>query len=176
MANTNSSQFFSMSLPIFDGSYYDLWEKKMMTLFKSQNLTDIAMYGLNKPTNISFLEEAQQKELEVKEHKDASALYLIQQSLANTIFSRITEASTAKQAWDMLQKEFRGDYKITSEIELEEPYKAAMKEEWQRMIDYYQKHFKKISCPVTASKDNVLHLAVISKKEQPLKDLLEIMK
>ncbi|XP_011013420.1 PREDICTED: uncharacterized protein LOC105117456, partial [Populus euphratica] len=51
-----------------------------------------------------------------------------------------------------------------------------MKEEWQRMIDYYQKHFKKIRCPVTASKDNVLHLAVISKKVQPLKDLLEIMK
>ncbi|KAG6755804.1 hypothetical protein POTOM_039209 [Populus tomentosa] len=62
--------------------------------------------------NISTLEEAQRKELEVKKQKDASALYLIQQSLANTIFPRITKASTAKRAWDMLQEEFRGDFEV----------------------------------------------------------------
>jgi len=112
MATTNSSQSISMPLPIFDGSGYDLWGKKMMTLFKSQNLTDIVEKGLNKPTNISILEEAQQKELEVRKQKDASALYLIQQSLAITIFPRISEASTAKQAWDTLQKEFLGDSKV----------------------------------------------------------------
>ncbi|KAJ6978696.1 hypothetical protein NC653_026985 [Populus alba x Populus x berolinensis] len=67
MATTNSSQSSSMPLPIFDGSDYDLWGKKMMTLFKSQNLTDIVEKGLNKPTNISILEEAQQKELETAE-------------------------------------------------------------------------------------------------------------
>ncbi|KAG6756216.1 hypothetical protein POTOM_039641 [Populus tomentosa] len=81
----------------------------MMTLFKSQNLTGIVKKGPNKPTNISILEEAQQKELEVK---DASALYLIQQSLAITIFPRISEASTAKQAWDKLKEEFGGDSKV----------------------------------------------------------------
>ncbi|XP_034922389.1 uncharacterized protein [Populus alba] len=173
MATANSSQSISMPLPIFYGSDYDLWEKKMMTLFKSQNLTGIVKKGPNKPTNISILEEAQQKELEVK---DASALYLIQQSLAITIFPRISEASTAKQAWDKLKEEFGGDSKIASEIEMEAPYRAAMKGEWQRMIDYYQEHFGKIHCPVTPSYDTVLHLAVISKTEQPLKALLEIMK
>ncbi|KAG6755052.1 hypothetical protein POTOM_040866 [Populus tomentosa] len=114
MATANSSQSISMPLPIFYGSDYDLWGKKMMTLFKSQNLTDIIVEeGLNKPTNISILEEAQQKELdEVRTQKDASALYLIQQSLAITIFPRISEASTAKQAWDTLKKEFGGDSKV----------------------------------------------------------------
>ena len=48
-----------------------------------------------------------------------------------------------------------------------------MKGEWQRMIDYCQEHLEKIHCPVTPSNDTVLHLAVYSKTEHPLKDLLE---
>jgi len=45
--------------------------------------------GLIIPENISTLEEAQCEELKVKEQKDASALYLIQQSLAKIIILRI---------------------------------------------------------------------------------------
>eukprot|EP00258_Populus_trichocarpa_P020775 XP_024436794.1 uncharacterized protein LOC7485384 isoform X3 [Populus trichocarpa] len=176
MATTNSLQSISMPLPIFNGSNYDLWGGKMKTLFRSQNLWDIVKNGYEEPENISTLEEAQRKELEVKKQKDASALYLIQQSLADTIFPRITEASTAKQAWDILQNEFLGDSKIAPEIELEAPYGAAMNGYWQSMIDFYREHFEKIGCPVTPSKDTGLHLAVHSKKEQPLKALLEIMK
>jgi hypothetical protein len=112
MATINSSQSIFVSLPIFDGGNYDLWGKKMETLFRSQNLWDIVEKGFEEPENISTLEEAQRKELEVKKQKDASALYLIQQSLADTIFHRITEASTAKQAWDILQNEFLGDSKV----------------------------------------------------------------
>ena len=112
MATTNSLQSISVPLPIFNGSTYDLWGKKMETLFRSQNLWDIVKNGFEEPENISTLEEAQRKELEVKKQKDASALYLIQQSLANTIFLRITKASTAQRAWDMLQEEFRGDSKV----------------------------------------------------------------
>ncbi|KAJ6995469.1 hypothetical protein NC653_018055 [Populus alba x Populus x berolinensis] len=175
MATINSSQSIFVSLPIFDGGNYDLWGKKMETLFRSQNLWDIVKNGSGEPKNISTLEEAQRKELEVKKQKDASALYLIQQSLANTIFPRITKASTAKRAWDMLQEEFRGDSE-TAEIKVEAPYGAAMKGDWQRLIDYYREHFGKINSPVTPSKDTVLHLAVQFKTEQPLKALLEILK
>eukprot|EP00258_Populus_trichocarpa_P020828 XP_024436847.1 uncharacterized protein LOC112323342 isoform X2 [Populus trichocarpa] len=177
MATINSSQSIFVSLPIFDGGNYDLWGKKMETLFRSQNLWDIVEKGFEEPENISTLEETQRKELEVKKQKDASALYLIQQSLANKIFSRIVGASTANDAWGILQKKFHGDSdQIAPEIELEAPYGAAMKGEWQSMIDFYREHFEKIGCPVTPYKDTGLHLAVHSKKEQPLKALLEIMK
>jgi hypothetical protein len=74
----------------------------MMTLFKSQKLRDIVMERLNIPKNISTLKEAQQKELNVKDQNDTNAFYLIQQSPADTIFPRITGASTGKQAWHML--------------------------------------------------------------------------
>ncbi|KAJ6996780.1 hypothetical protein NC653_013393 [Populus alba x Populus x berolinensis] len=48
----------------------------MMTLFKSQKFWDI---------------EAQREELKVKEQKDASALYLIQQSLLIQFFQGLLE-------------------------------------------------------------------------------------
>ncbi|KAJ6925205.1 hypothetical protein NC652_018216 [Populus alba x Populus x berolinensis] len=176
MATINSSQSIFVSLPIFDGGNYDLWGKKMETLFRSQNLWDIVEKGFKEPENISTLEEAQRKELEVKKQKDASALYLIQQSLDNKFFSRIVGASTANDAWGILQKKFHGNSEIASEIEHDAPYGAAMKGDWQCMIKYCQEHFEKIHCPVTPSNDTVLHLAVYSKTEHPLKDLLEIMK
>jgi hypothetical protein len=96
----------------FYGKNYDMWKIKMMTLFKSQKLWDIVIERLNISKNISTLKEAQQKELNVKEQKDTNAFYLIQQSLANTIFPRITGASTRKQACDMLWEEFLGDSKV----------------------------------------------------------------
>jgi hypothetical protein len=58
----------------------------------------------------------------------------------------------------------------------ETPYIAAMNGDWQQMIGYYQKHFDYLSSPVTFSFDTGFHLAVHSNDEQPLKDLLEIVK
>eukprot|EP00258_Populus_trichocarpa_P051458 XP_024467477.1 uncharacterized protein LOC7485389 isoform X1 [Populus trichocarpa] len=63
-----------------------------------------------------------------------------------------------------------------SEAILKEPYRAAMKGKWDRMINYYKKHSEYLLSPLTASKETALHIAVCSKQEQPLKDLLEIMK
>eukprot|EP00258_Populus_trichocarpa_P021370 XP_024437389.1 uncharacterized protein LOC7485399 isoform X2 [Populus trichocarpa] len=62
-----------------------------------------------------------------------------------------------------------------SEAILKAPYRAAMKGKWDLMIDYYQKHSEYLHSPLTASKETALHIAVCSKQEQPLKDLLEIM-
>ncbi|XP_011013410.1 PREDICTED: uncharacterized protein LOC105117447 [Populus euphratica] len=50
-----------------------------------------------------------------------------------------------------------------------------MKGKWDLMIDYYQKHSEYLHSPLTASKETAFHMAVCSKQEQPLKDLLEIM-
>jgi len=63
-----------------------------------------------------------------------------------------------------------------SEVILEKPYGAAVSGDWKSMIEYYQEHFEYFFSPVTHSLDTVLHLAVHSNEEQPLKDLLEIVK
>ncbi|XP_061983590.1 uncharacterized protein LOC133703160 [Populus nigra] len=56
------------------------------------------------------------------------------------------------------------------------PYRAAMNGDWKSMLDHYQERVLDVPLPVTLSADTALHLAVYSKQEQPLKDLLEIVK
>ncbi|KAG5234698.1 ankyrin repeat-containing protein [Salix suchowensis] len=51
-----------------------------------------------------------------------------------------------------------------------------MEAEWNKLVDYYKDHSEHLFNPVTDSSDTVLHLAIQSNKEQPLKKLLEIMK
>ena len=85
----------------------------MMTLLKSQKFWDIVVEGLIILENISTLEEAQREELKVKEQKDASALYLIQQSLANTFFFKDYWSFNNKTCiWDMLYEEFFSYLKV----------------------------------------------------------------
>ncbi|KAG5235269.1 ankyrin repeat-containing protein [Salix suchowensis] len=112
----------------------------MMTLFKSQNLWDI----VNEPQNTSILNEAQRKELVVK---DASALYLIQQSLAK-IPIQLTP-------WDAAMG---GDWKRMMDYYRDEEYLGGL------------------SSPVTHTLDTVLHLAVHDKVgKQYCEELLEIV-
>ncbi|KAF9672128.1 hypothetical protein SADUNF_Sadunf11G0008500 [Salix dunnii] len=59
---------------------------------------------------------------------------------------------------------------------MDKPYRAAMRGDWKNMIHHYQDHSLDLSLPVTLSADTALHIAVYSKQEQPLKDLLEIVK
>jgi hypothetical protein len=64
---------------------------------------------------------------------------------------------------------------MDSEMILETPYKAAMKGEWESMVDYYKENLRYLFSPVTLSLDTGFHLAVHSNEERPLKDLHGIM-
>jgi ankyrin repeat protein len=55
------------------------------------------------------------------------------------------------------------------------PYRAAMSGNWKSMLHHYRERVLHVPFPVTLSEDTALHLAVYSKQEQPLKDLLEIV-
>ncbi|KAA8545391.1 hypothetical protein F0562_020175 [Nyssa sinensis] len=76
----------------------------MMTLFKSQDLWDLVEQGYGDPDEETRLKE--------NKKKDSKALVIIQQAVHDSIFSRIAAATTSKQAWSTLQKEFQGDSKV----------------------------------------------------------------
>ncbi|KAH8493412.1 hypothetical protein H0E87_020229 [Populus deltoides] len=59
---------------------------------------------------------------------------------------------------------------------LEIPYRAAMSGDWKSMLHHYQGRVLDLTLPVTLSADTALHIAVYSKQEQPLNELLEILK
>ncbi|KAG5234705.1 ankyrin repeat-containing protein [Salix suchowensis] len=103
-----------------------------------------------------------------------NALYLIQQSLAQNVFRRITtKASTAKEAWDLLKNEFLDDRKGEKKKSIPAtPWDAAMRGDWKGLMDTVGD----LSSPVTDTLDTVLHLAVHDKDGKQCEDLLEIVR
>ncbi|XP_016649677.1 PREDICTED: uncharacterized protein LOC107881107 [Prunus mume] len=102
---------------ICNGSNYDFWRIKMCTIFKSHKLWDMVENGYDQPVKKEdgeALTVAQKLALEENVAKDAKALGLIQSAVSDDIFPRITLKESAKEAWETLQQEFRGDKKVRS--------------------------------------------------------------
>ncbi|KAL3646200.1 hypothetical protein CASFOL_011380 [Castilleja foliolosa] len=91
-------------LPIFDGENYDFWSIKMKTLFLSLDLWDLIEKGKSTEGNSAAVKKEQQN--------DAKALFYLQQAVSEAIFPRIMGATSSKQAWEILQKEFQGSSKV----------------------------------------------------------------
>ena len=92
-------------IPIFDGDKYEFWSIKMKTLFQSQELWEFIEDGYDdKDKDASKLKE--------NKKKDAKALFFLQQSVSDSLFSRIASATTSKMAWQTLKTEFQGSTKV----------------------------------------------------------------
>lgn len=106
MASSSSSSGYSgLSHPLvpqFSGEDYDHWSIMMKTLFRCNSLWEVVEKGFSE-------EEAK---VEGNRQKDAHALFLIQQGVQRSLFSRIAAANTAKEAWDALKIQFQGSPKI----------------------------------------------------------------
>ncbi|KAL3506655.1 hypothetical protein ACH5RR_032037 [Cinchona calisaya] len=80
----------------------------MKTLFKSQDLLHLIEFG-----SVDLIDPGQEEEERLWEtKKDSKALFYIQRSVHESIFPRIVTASTSKEAWDTLKKEFQGTSKV----------------------------------------------------------------
>ncbi|KAL0393227.1 UNVERIFIED_CONTAM: putative mitochondrial protein [Sesamum radiatum] len=107
-----SSLAKQISVPIFSGQNYDYWAIKMKTYFQSQKLWEIVEEGVTLPEESSTSSSAEKGKLENKKAKDSEALYYIQTAVADHIFPRISIATSAKEAWSILQKEYQGSAKV----------------------------------------------------------------
>ncbi|KAL0341480.1 UNVERIFIED_CONTAM: Retrovirus-related Pol polyprotein from transposon TNT 1-94 [Sesamum calycinum] len=84
----------------------------MKTYFQSQKLWEIVEEGVTLPEDSSTSSSAEKGKLENKKAKDSEALYYIQTAVADHIFPRISVATSAKEAWSILQKEYQGSAKV----------------------------------------------------------------
>ncbi|GMJ02182.1 hypothetical protein HRI_003887400 [Hibiscus trionum] len=107
MAGTaNGVNISQPTIPIFQGSNYDVWSTKMKTLFISQDLWDFVEKGYSE-------EGVAADTLKDMRKKDAKALFFIQQAVDDAVFSsRISDAAKAKEAWDSLKNGYRGTKKV----------------------------------------------------------------
>ncbi|TXG67366.1 hypothetical protein EZV62_008641 [Acer yangbiense] len=83
----------------------------MKTLLLSEGLWNIVNNGSTKPKEENKLSGPEKAKLEVDWMTDVMALSKIQNGVIATIFPRIMRATTAKQAWEILEREFQGDSK-----------------------------------------------------------------
>ncbi|KAL0315840.1 UNVERIFIED_CONTAM: hypothetical protein Sradi_5462200 [Sesamum radiatum] len=83
----------------------------MKTYFQSQKLWEIVEEGVTLPEDSSTSSSAEKGKLENKKAKDSEALYYIQTAVADHMFPRISVATSGKEAWSILQKEYQGSAK-----------------------------------------------------------------
>ncbi|TXG46858.1 hypothetical protein EZV62_026152 [Acer yangbiense] len=60
-------------------------------------------------------------------------------------------------------------------LAMKEPYEAAINGNWEAMIKFFDENFNILFHQMTVAKDTAFHLAVLSKKEEPLKQLLTML-
>ncbi|KAL0335094.1 UNVERIFIED_CONTAM: putative mitochondrial protein [Sesamum radiatum] len=101
-----------ISVPIFSGQNYDYWAIKMKTYFQSRKLWEIVEEEVTLPEDSSTSSSVEKGKLENKKAKDSEALYYIQTAVADHIFPRISVATSAKEAWSILQKEYQGSANV----------------------------------------------------------------
>ena len=63
-------------------------------------------------TRYATLTNNQKTRLKESRRKDAKALSLIEETITETIFSKIVAVNYAKEAWDILETNFKGTDKV----------------------------------------------------------------
>ncbi|KAL4584288.1 hypothetical protein LXL04_008884 [Taraxacum kok-saghyz] len=75
---------------------------QMRVLFQSQDLWDVMEEGIEEPGDEDEVSDGEIKECATKWKKDNKALFPIYQVVDETIFERISQSNSSKEAWDML--------------------------------------------------------------------------
>ncbi|GJX59339.1 hypothetical protein Tco_0290729 [Tanacetum coccineum] len=77
-------------------------------LLGSRDMWGIVKKGVKKVNDEDSLSATQRVELEKVRKKDQSALTIIYQCLDDAMFEKVANATTSKEAWEILQNDFKG--------------------------------------------------------------------
>jgi predicted AlkP superfamily phosphohydrolase/phosphomutase len=80
----------------------------MKALLESQDAWEVVEEGFEEPTNTTGYTAAQNKVLKEARSKDKAALYMLFRAVDESGFEKIADATTSKEAWDILEKVFKG--------------------------------------------------------------------
>jgi len=87
----------------------------MRALFGFQDLWEVITDGFTEPTKEEEAEYTadEKKALKEQRKKDKKALFLLYQGLDEHTFEKVAEATTSKQAREILTSIFKGDERVT---------------------------------------------------------------
>lgn len=102
----------SFQVPLLKGSNYDSWCIKMKALLGAHDVWEIVEKGYKESQNEDSLTQAQRDVLKDSRKRDKKALFLIYQALDEDEFEKISNATSAKEAWEKLQTSCKGADKV----------------------------------------------------------------
>ncbi|XP_021985474.1 uncharacterized protein LOC110881562 [Helianthus annuus] len=108
MATSNGG--IQTQIPKLLGQNYYHWHIQMKVLLESQDLWTIIDEGYNKI--VANASETDQNAFREKVRKDKKALHIIFQAVSEIVFERIANSKTAKEAWNILHKAYRGERRV----------------------------------------------------------------
>jgi hypothetical protein len=96
------------------GKNYELWSLRMRSFLQEKEFWEPVDLGYVEPdpatlsamSNLQKIAQATQRNIENK------AKFWIQNSVDDSIFSKITGAGTSKQAWDILKYSYQGNDRV----------------------------------------------------------------
>jgi len=91
---------------------YDNWSLKMKALLGSQENWEVVEDGFDEPANTTGWSNAQLKVLKDARVKDKATLYILYQAVDESDFEKIASAKSSKEAWDILEKAYKGDDRV----------------------------------------------------------------
>jgi hypothetical protein len=102
-----------ISMPKLLKAEYGRWTNQAKTVLKGKNLWSIVEKGYEPINREGATPEAKAEDMK-KEAENANALALLHQATNhdNTLYDKIGDAETAKEAWEILEKAFRSNARV----------------------------------------------------------------
>ena len=109
MASVGAASFH---VPLLKGGTYDNWCIKMKALLGAHDVWEVVEKGYKESQDEDSLTQTQRDILKDSRKRDKKALFLIYQALDEDEFEKISNATSAKEAWEKLQTSCKGEDKV----------------------------------------------------------------
>jgi len=131
MVSATNTGGFIHALPVLDGKNYDQWVVRMEAILDFHEIIGIVKEGISQ----------KEKDDATIMKKDFKAKCLLHQCVDLVVFEKIAKASTAKEAWKILQKAFRNTRK-TKKVKLQSlrrQYELLSMSDQETVVDYFNR-------------------------------------